>query len=54
MLNSAVYVKVKKLGIARAIGASAFPPGGESDMLDRVEILGFVVNNTAQPPTVKT
>ena len=45
LLNSAVYVKVKKLGIGKALGDSFFS-GGEREMLDRIEITGFQIIGT--------
>ena len=41
-MNTAAYVKVKKLGIGRALGAGVFP-GGEAEMLERIEITGFEI-----------
>lgn len=40
-----VYTKIKKLGIARAIGSKFFL-GGEREMLDRIEISGFEIIST--------
>ena len=40
LLNSEVYVRVKKLGLGRALGLDVFP-GGDQEMLDRIEIIGF-------------
>ena len=39
-------MKVKKLGIAKSLGSTAAElaeifPGGETEMLDRIEITGF-------------
>ena len=33
-------MKVKKLGIGKALGKAVFP-GGETEMLERIEILSF-------------
>ena len=52
-MNSAVYVRVKKFGIGKTLGIDVFP-GGESDMLDRIEITGFEVDTSVTPPKVKT
>ena len=43
LLNTYAYVRVKKLGIGNAL-AKASPglfPGGEEEMLNRIEITGF-------------
>ena len=53
LLSSAVYVKVKKLGIGKTLGDTVFP-GGERDMLDRIEITGFEIDSSTTPPSVKT
>ena len=53
LLNSAVYVKVKKLGIGKALGLGVFPQG-EQDMLDRIEITGFEIDTSTTPPSVVT
>ena len=50
LMNSGVYLKVKKLGIAKALGESYFP-GGEQEMLDRIEITGFEIVQTAEGGT---
>ena len=41
-MASDVYVRVKKIGIARAVGEEFFP-GGEKEILERVVILEFKV-----------
>ena len=53
LLNSAIYVKVKKLGLGKALGLSVFPQG-EQDMLDRIEITGFEIDTSTTPPSVVT
>ena len=50
LLDSAVYVRIKKLGIGKALGDTVFP-NGEREMLERIEIIGFEIVNGN---TVKT
>ena len=42
-MTSALYVKLKKLGIGRALQESNpnFFPRGDREILDRIEITGF-------------
>ena len=54
LLDTAVYVKVKKLGIAKALGGTNVFPLGEQEMLDRIEITGFTIDTSTTPPSVVT
>ena len=51
LLNSEVYVRVKKLGIGKTLGENLFT-GGEREMLQRIEITGFEIGTDGK--TVKT
>ena len=53
LLNTAAYVESKKLGIGNAIGSGAFP-GGEQEILQRIEITGLVIDTSVSPPKVVT
>ena len=46
-------MKVKKLGIGKALGTDVFP-GSEQEMLDRIQITGFEVDTSTTPPSVVT
>lgn len=41
------------MGIGRALGTDVFP-GGEKEMLDRIEITAFAIDTSTTPPSVTT